>query len=456
MIFTQYYLDCLSQASYLIGDEAAGRAILVDPRRDVDEYVTDAEAAGVHIELVIETHVHADFVSGHLELAKATGAQIAYGQAAKTDFPIRRLGDGEEISLGEVKLVVLATPGHTPESICLVVYEHADDEIPYGVLTGDSLFIGDVGRPDLAVTAGLSPAYMAGQLFESLRNKILPLPDATRVYPAHGAGSACGKNISTATHSTLGQERSENYALAITNRQDFVEAITEGQPAAAAYFSHDAYMNRSQRELLAELQAPIPLDLPRVLRLQIEGATVLDTRTPLDFAAGHLIGALNVGLEGRFAETVGNFVDASTPIVLVCQPGTELEARIRLGRIGFDKIAGYLAQPDTVMAPHPDLVQQSSRLTANELQGLLSSEEELVVVDVRTPGEVDQGAVTGSVHIPLNSLVKEWSQLDPTKPTVIYCGSGYRSSVAASWLKTHGFQDISDLLGGFAAWQAHD
>jgi hydroxyacylglutathione hydrolase len=252
MKFTQYYLDCLSQASYLIGDETTGRAVVVDPRRDIDEYVADATAAGLTIEMVIETHFHADFLSGHLELAAATGAEIAYSSVAETEFPSRKLADGEQISLGDVRLEIRHTPGHTPESISIVVWEHADDEVPYGVLTGDALFIGDVGRPDLLASLGYTRDELAHQLYDSLHTQLLTLPDATRVYPAHGAGSACGKNLSTETWSTIGDQRVENYALLAPDRETFVDLVTEGQPPAPSYFVYDAVLNRQDRPLLDE------------------------------------------------------------------------------------------------------------------------------------------------------------------------------------------------------------
>lgn len=264
MKFTQYYLDCLSQASYLIGDETTGRAVVVDPRRDIDEYVRDAEADGLTIELVIETHFHADFLSGHLELAAATGAEIAYSSVAETEFPSRKLADGERHSLGEVELEFLHTPGHTPESLSIVVYEHTGDDTPYGVLTGDTLFIGDVGRPDLLASIGFTRDELADQLYDSLHAKLLPLPDETRVYPAHGAGSACGKNLSTETWSTMGDQRLNNYALLAPDKATFVGLVTEGQPPAPDYFIYDAVLNRQDRPLLDEAARPETLDLDAV------------------------------------------------------------------------------------------------------------------------------------------------------------------------------------------------
>ena len=288
MKFTQYYLDCLSQASYLIGDETTGRAVVVDPRRDIEEYLADAQAAGLTIELVIETHFHADFLSGHLELAAATGAEIGYSSVATTEFPSRKLADGERISLGDVQLEIRHTPGHTPESISIVVWEHADDDVPYGVLTGDALFIGDVGRPDLLASLGVTRDELADQLYECLHSKLLTLPDATRVYPAHGAGSACGKNLSTETGSTIGDQRVENYALLAPDKATFVDLVTEGQPPAPSYFVFDAVLNRQDRPLLDEIAPLRSIDLADVDELVAGGAVLLDGRTADDFAHGHL------------------------------------------------------------------------------------------------------------------------------------------------------------------------
>ena len=301
MFFHQYVLGCLSQLSYVVGDESTGRAVVVDPHRDVSVYLQDANERGLRIERVIETHVHADFLSGHLELA-AHGASICYGEGAQTDFDIESLADGQRVDLGEVQLEIRATPGHTPESISVVIYEHRDSAEPFGVLTGDALFIGDVGRPDLLGSVGLSADQLARQLYRSLHEKILTLPDGTRVFPAHGAGSACGKNLSSKNSSTIGEQRVTNYALAPMSEDEFVAVVTEGQPIAPPYFSFDARRNREQRPLLDEQQSPPPLSMSEVLHGQADGAVVLDTREPADFAAGHLRGSVNVGLGGRFAE----------------------------------------------------------------------------------------------------------------------------------------------------------
>ena len=453
MIFHQYFLGCLSHASYLVGDESTRRAMVVDPQRDISGYLADAEAAGLEIERVIETHFHADFLSGHLELSEATGASICFGAQAEAEFPIERLADGQRISLGEVEVEVRATPGHTPESISLVVYERAGDEVPYGVLTGDTLFIGDVGRPDLTATEGASAAELARHLYHSLREQLLTLPDETRVFPAHGAGSACGKSLSNETSSTIGQQRHTNYALAPMDESDFVHIVTEGQPLMPLYFPYSAHRNKERRPLLDEHHRPAAVSPAEVLELQASGAVVLDTRDPSDFAAGHLPGSLNVGLTGRFAEYAGDVLRPDDRIVLVCDADHDLEAKVRLARIGFDDVVAALADPVSALMAHPELTERSSRLTAVELVERRRDSPDPMLLDVRNAGEVADGAIAGSVNIPLAGLLSRIDEVDRHRPVVAYCASGYRSSIAASALARAGHGDVSDLLGGFSAWR---
>jgi hydroxyacylglutathione hydrolase len=449
--FVQYYLDCLSQASYLIGDETTGRAAVVDPRRDIQEYLDDAAADGLSIDYVIETHVHADFLSGHLELAAATGAAIVYGEAADLHFPHRKVADGERIELGQVTLEFRATPGHTPESICVVVWEPPGADVPFGVLTGDTLFIGDVGRPDLLSAQGQSPEDMARSLYRSLHTSLLTLPDSTRVYPAHGAGSACGKNLSTEKTSTIGEQRRSNYALRLGTEGEFVTAVTEGQPPAPGYFARVAELNRESHEL-AHVEEPPVLSAEEVLRLQAGGAAVLDVRSPEEFARGHLRGSVNVGLDGRFAEYAAQVVGGD--IVVVCDPGRARDARMRLARVGLDSVVGALEAPEAAFVEHPEATGTASRLTARQLADAQTALPDLVLLDVRGPGERDQGYVEGSVHIPLGQLRDRTGELDPARPVVIYCAGGYRSSIAASLLRSSGFADVSDLIGGYQGWLA--
>jgi rhodanese-related sulfurtransferase/DMSO/TMAO reductase YedYZ molybdopterin-dependent catalytic subunit/glyoxylase-like metal-dependent hydrolase (beta-lactamase superfamily II) len=453
MIFTQHYLGCLSQASYLIGDETTGRAVVVDPRRDVDDYLGEAAEHGLLIERVIETHIHADFLSGHLELAAATGALICFGQGADVEFPIEPLRDGQRISLGEVTLEVLATPGHTPESICIVVYEHADDAVPYGVLTGDTLFVGDVGRPDLCVTSGISATALAQTLYGSLHGKLLKLPDATRVFPAHGAGSACGKQLSSETSSTIGEQRQTNYALQTIDLDQFVAAVTKGQSVRPRYFEFAAHRNRQLRPLLDE-NPPSLLEIDDVCKHARTGAILLDSREPDLYASGHLRGAVNVGLRGRFAEWAGNVLSPDRDIVLVGDVALARESKIRLSRVGFDRVVGQLQDLAGVLAQRPDLVEATSRLTIEQLAEFRGLEPRLQLVDVRSPQEAAAGAIPGAREIPLPALKDSLAGLDRTAPVVVYCAGGYRSMVAASVLQASGFDDVSDVLGGFSAWQA--
>ncbi|MDT5353974.1 MAG: hydroxyacylglutathione hydrolase [Mycobacterium sp.] len=452
MIFTQHYLACLSQGSYLIGDEGTGRAVVVDPRRDIDDYLSEAAEHGLRIERVIETHIHADFLTGHLELAAATGAQICYSEEADVEFPVEPLRDGQRISLGEVTLEVFATPGHTPESICIVVYERGDDEVPYGVLTGDTLFVGDVGRPDLLAGTGLSSETLARTLYDSLHDKLLKLPDATRVFPAHGAGSACGKQLSSETSSTIGEQRRNNYALQLTDVDQFVAAITEGQAPRPRYFEFDSLRNRELRPLL-DVKPPPLLDIDDVCEHARAGAILLDAREQAAYASGHLRGAVNVGLQGRFAESAGLIFPPDRDIVLVGDAALADESKTRLSRVGFDRVIGQLRDLPSVFTQRPDLVETASRLTAEQLAELLGSRPGLQLVDVRNPGETEDGVIPGAQAIPLPALTDSIASLDQREPVVAYCASGYRSLVAASVLRASGFADVSDLVGGFDAWQ---
>lgn len=452
MKFIQYYLDCLSHASYLIGDETTGRAAVVDPQRDVSAYVADAAEMGLEIELVIETHFHADFLSGHLELAKETGAKIVYSSVAEAEFDFMGVGDGQRYSLGDVTLEFRHTPGHTPESLSVVAYEHADDKVPYGVLTGDALFIGDVGRPDLLASIGFTREELADKLYDSLHQKLMTLPDDTRVYPAHGAGSACGKNLSTERWSTIGDQKATNYALLAPDKPTFRKLVTEGQPPAPGYFAYDAILNRKAHGLLDEKKRPEPMTYEQVRTAIDAGALLVDGRSPEEFAHGHLRQAINIGLAGRYAEFAGSILPPDADIVLFTEPGQEVEGKNRLGRIGFDRVIGFLASPFKSMYEHQEDVRFASRLTAKAFTERVSEMPAMQIVDVRNPGEVEAGAIPGSVNIPVSQLTSRLDELDPARPTVVYCAGGYRSSVAASVLRQRGFRDVSDILGGYEAW----
>ncbi|GGT44510.1 rhodanese-like domain-containing protein [Streptomyces atratus] len=453
MLFTQYYLDCLSQASYMIADETTGQAVVVDPRRDVSEYLADAQAHGLTVTGVINTHFHADFVAGHLEMADRTGAWIGYGRRAETEYPIRKFTDGERVSLGGVTLQIMETPGHTPESISVLVYEHADDTVPYGVLTGDALFIGDVGRPDLLASVGVTADELGAMLHDSVQNKLMALPEAVRVFPAHGAGSSCGKNLSTEKQSTIGEQRATNYACAPMSREHFVALVTAGQSAAPGYFAFDAELNRKNRLLFDPAAAPRPLSLTEFTELRQAGAVVVDSRSPEEFANGHLRGAVNVPAEGRFAEQAGTVLDPADKLIVMAPENREEEVVTRLARIGFDRAVGYLRNPEDALKELTEEVTPASRLTAAQLRTTLRGQNPPLIIDVRTCGERSaNGFIEGAMHIPLSELPTRLGEIPADRPLVLHCAGGYRSSIAASLLRHRGFEDVSDILGGYAAW----
>lgn len=453
MFFQQYYLDCLSQASYLIGDESTGRAIVVDPRRDISDFLADARAHGLTIEGVINTHFHADFVAGHFEMARETGAWIGYGRQATADYDFHRLAHGQHISLGHVDIEILETPGHTWESITLVVRDTNSDE-PAIALTGDTLFVGDVGRPDLAVSVGASKDELARALYHSLHDVLLRLPDETLVYPAHGAGSACGKNISTELHSTIGTQRTLNPSVQPMSEDAFVELITTGQPAIPDYFAMDAVLNRQDRALLRDGD-----DIPRLSAEQIrdaisEDAVVLDARAPEEFAQQHIQGSINVGIDGRFAETAGMVLGARDRTVIIAPAGRGPEAAMRLGRVGLDRVVGYIENADEVFAALPQYTTSAHRVAADEFE-TKRSRDGITVLDVRNPGEREMGAIPGSQHIPLAELARRHDELGTDEEVMVHCAGGWRSSVGASLLRQLGHNPVSDLLGGYEAWQHH-
>ena len=456
MILQQFYLNCLAHASYLIGDEQSGEAVVVDPQRDIEQYVAFAAQHQLRIAHVILTHLHADFIAGHLELRDRVGARIYLGAAAKAEYAFTPLADGDRIELGRVRLEAIETPGHTPESISIMVFDlDRSDTAPHAVLTGDTLFVGDVGRPDLRAALGWSATDLGALLYESLRTKLMALPDASLVYPAHGAGSLCGKAISNDTVSTIGEQRRLNYALQPMTKRAFVDLITADQPDAPAYFTYDAVMNSQERPTLDEALArelnPMTLDL--VLALQRTGGQILDTRDPAEFAAAHLAGSLNIGLGGQYATWAGTLLGHERPIVIIADPGREHEAAIRLGRIGFDHIVGYLKDGLHSLAARPELTAATERVSAPLAAERLAAGE-AIAVDVRSPGERASKSVAGSIGIPLNRLAERVQQLPKDRPLLVYCAGGYRSSIAASLLQQQGFTKVSEIAGGIAAWEA--
>ena len=453
MILEQHYLACLSQASYFVGDAEAGVAAVIDPRRDVDVYLKAAERLGVEIQHVLLTHFHADFLAGHLELTAATGAMLHLGAASEAEFEFRPLADGERVQLGEVSIEAMATPGHTPESTCYVVRSN-NESAPHAVLTGDTLFIGDVGRPDLMASVDVTAEDLASDLYDSVHTKLLALPDATIVYPGHGAGSACGKNLSTALSCTIGEQRRTNYALQEMAKEEFVAVVTAGQRPAPAYFGHDAALNKREHPLLEEsLQRALhPLSIDETLAAQADGATLLDARDGEVFAAGFLRGSVFVGLDGRFASWVGTVLAPDAKLVLICEPGKEEEAVIRLGRIGYDNVHGFLEDAPAALAGRGDL-GRVQRVTAKMLAALLGEDEKPAVIDVRAEGEFESGRIAGACNLPLQRPEELVAEAPVEGPHVLHCQGGYRSLIAASLIARSNDAPLVDLTGGFAAWE---
>jgi hydroxyacylglutathione hydrolase len=457
MIFKQFYLNCLAHASYLIGDEETRTAAVVDPRRDIAPYLEEAEQHGLQIRHVFLTHFHADFIAGHLELRDRAGATIYLGARARAEYGFTPLADGDSVEFGRVRLTALETPGHTAESISILVFDLERDPLhPHAVLTGDTLFVGDVGRPDLRASLGWSATDLGRLLFDSLHTKLMMLPDQTLVYPTHGAGSLCGRNISSDTFSTIGNERRSNYALQPMTQDAFVSVVTADQPDAPAYFTYDAVLNSKERPTLEAILKRVltPLPLLRVLEMQRAGAQVLDVRDPVEFADGHLAGSINIGLGGQYATWAGTVLDASRAIVIVAEPGREEEAATRLGRIGFDSVAGYLEGGMQTLESRPDLLARTERLTAGLLAEDLRLPAPPLVVDVRTPREWNTKHIDGSLNLPLNHLEERLQEIPRDRTVVVACAGGYRSSIAASLLQRQGLGKIVELAGGMAAWEA--
>jgi len=455
LILKQFYLNCLAHASYLIADSGSGSAAVVDPQRDIDQYVEFAATNRLAIKHVVLTHFHADFVAGHLELRDRLGATIYLGAAAKAEYAFTPLADGSEIDLGRVKMRAIETPGHTAESISIAVFDlDASASEPHAVLTGDTLFVGDVGRPDLRVALGWSAADLGSMLYDSLHNKLLMLPDASLVYPAHGAGSLCGKALSKETVSTIGEQRRVNYALQPMPKDRFIDIVTADQPEAPAYFTYDAVLNTKEHPTLEETLERGPITLDHLLALQTVGAQIIDTRDPGDFAATHLAGSVNISLGGQFATWAGSVLSRERPIVIVADPGRERESMMRLGRIGFDHVAGYLDGGMLSVEREPSLMAATERLSAPLAAERLASASHPMLVDVRSPREHDVKHIEGSVSMPLNHLAEHLGELPRDRPVIVHCAGGYRSSIAASMLMKEGFTQVSELAGGIAAWDA--
>lgn len=457
MILKQFYLDCLAHASYLVVDERTRTAAVIDPQRDISPYVQEAERLGVSIDYVFLTHFHADFVAGHIELRDRFGASIYLGAAAQAEYEFRSLKDGDAIQFGDVQLRILETPGHTPEGISIVAFDLAkSDEVPEAVFTGDTLFVGDVGRPDLLASVGVTAEELANMLYDSLHGKLMALPDATIVYPAHGAGSLCGKNLGTETFSTIGEQRRFNYALQPMSKDAFRKIVTAEQPEAPPYFLYDATMNKQERATLEEnlMHAMKGLSLREVLELKDQGAQILDAREAADFAGAHLAGSINFGLGGRYATWAGTLLSREQAIVIVAEPGQQHEAAVRLGRIGLDRVAGFREGGMGAATDCPDLLRRSPRTTARALAGRLEGQDAPLLLDVRTEQEWKTGHVTGSVNLPLSQMHRRLDEIPADREVALICRTGYRSSMAASLLESAGYSRLLDCVGGMDAWSA--
>ena len=444
MRFKQFYLGCLAHASYYIG--SGGEAAIIDPQRDVEQYMTEAETHGQKIKYVIETHSHADFVSGHVELAKKTGAEIVYGQQANTEFPTRKVKDGDTLTIGKVKLKFHETPGHTPEGICILAEDTENTSEPKKLFTGDTLFIGDVGRPDLIGSKGFTAEQMAGMLYDSLHQKILILPDETEVYPAHGAGSLCGKSLSKETWSTLGVQRQENYALQPMSKAEFVKLVGSDQPEVPAYFPKSAAQNLKGSVALEDLPKPKALTFEE---LKNYNGVILDVRTADEYGAGHIPNSLNIGLGGQFATWAGTLIEIGTPVVVAANNQEQVdEAVMRLARVGIETVNGCL-----LISDWKNEKAKIDQISVEEMNEILSNKNDTQFIDVRRTAEHKSGHAPKTINFPLNNLVNEIGKLDSTEPTYVICQGGYRSSAGTSILERAGFNEIYNVSGGTAAWK---
>lgn len=443
MNFKQFYLGCLAHASYYIGSGA--EAAVIDPQRDVQQYLEEAEANGQTIKYIIETHSHADFVSGHLELAGKTGAQIVYGQRANTEFPTLKVNDGDKLNVGAVELTFMETPGHTPEGITILAKDGDEPDGPMKMFTGDTLFIGDVGRPDLIGSKGFTANQMASMLYDSIHNKILPLPDETEVYPAHGAGSLCGKSLSKETWSTLGEQRKFNYALKPMTREEFVSVVASNQPEVPAYFPVSTAQNLKGSRSLEEL--PKPTELAENEISSFDGV-VIDVRQNFEYGAGHVPNAINIGLGGQFATWAGTMIPIGTRIAIAADTKEQVdEAFMRLARVGHETVVGFVLYSN--FGGKQNVVEQ---VAVGDVANALESGDKVQFVDVRRSPEHAGGHAAAALNIPLDRLSREIDRLDPSVSTYVICQSGYRSSLATSILENAGFATVYNVSGGTKAW----
>ena len=448
----RFYLGCLAHASYLIISD--GIAAVIDPQRDVDIYLDTAEREGARIDYVIETHLHADFISGHRELAERTGARIYIGDASGATFAHTPVKDGDSLCFGNCRMEFIQTPGHTMESICVLMKDLGDPARPMKLFTGDTLFVGDVGRPDLS--ANHTSQELAGFLYRSLHEKLLTLPENTEVFPAHGAGSLCGRQMSSESSSTIGKERRSNYALQARSCDEFISVLTESLPARPEYFTRDVELNRRGAAPLDQLPHLKGFSPPEVLRLQSEGAVVVDTRPAMQFAVAHVPGSIHIALTVQYASWAARILGLEARLIICGEdPDHIRESQIRLARVGIENISGYLEDGIIGWVKNGFRVEYVPQIGVQELAELLHNDpHQTVVLDVREPSEVVANAIQGSIRIPLGQLAEGAGKLDPGKLIVVHCKGGYRSSIATSLLRRAGFQDIANLTGGFDAWKA--
>ena len=445
MYIQQLYTNCLAEAAYYI--ESEGEAAIIDPLRETEPYINLAEGRGATIKYVFETHFHADFVSGHIDLARQVNAPIIYGPEANTSYKVYNAKDGEEFTLGKVKIRVLHTPGHTPESSCYLLIDERGTE--YAVFTGDTLFVGDVGRPDL-LDGIMSSEDLAGLLYDSLQQKIKTLPDRVIVYPAHGPGSACGKSIGSETFSTIGEQKKFNYALQDMSREDFILKVTDGILPPPQYFFEDARINKTGYEPIEDVirENSKPLTIEKFRQAVDQGALILDTRKADEFEKGFIPGSINIGLNGQFAVWVGTLIDIQKKLVLVTEPGREAETVLRLARVGYEKIAGYLHGG---VSSYDNELEKVRSIPADEIKRM--RDHGAVVLDVRKPGEWSVSHIKDAVFLPLASFPENLSELNKGQKYVVHCGGGYRSMTAISIMKKFGFKDLANIEGGFGAMQ---
>lgn len=447
----RYYLGCLAHASYLI--ESKGEAAVIDPQRDVDLYIKEADEFAVKIKHVILTHLHADFVSGHRELAERTGADVYLGAGSGASFAHREMNDANSVTFGDATLEFRSTPGHTLESMSIVLKDATQRDRPRAVFTGDTLFIGDVGRPDLSPTH--TPQQLAELLYESLHKKLLTLPDETEVYPAHGAGSLCGRQMSHEASSTIGKQRVSNYALQAKSADEFVHLLTDHLPPRPEYFAREVELNKQGAAPLSELPELKGFRAPEVLKLQAEGAVVVDTRPAMQFAVAHVPGSLHIALTGQYASWAARILGLDARLIIVGEDEEHVrESQMRLARVGVENVAGYLEGGIAGWIKSGYELDYIPQISAQEFEELKAAEgDHVAVLDVREPSEFETGAIAGAKNVPLGELAKRAAELDAGKLWVVHCKGGYRSSIASSVLRRAGLRDIANLTGGYDAWQ---